>query len=99
MLGVPVSPTKGKNKESRKMRTKSRAGVLIGLFLLAGAARASAQKVTPAEKDKALQYLGNTKKNWLEATKRLSEAQGDFKAAPGRLAGAQGMEDTRASKG
>jgi hypothetical protein len=98
MLGVPVSPTKGKNKESRKMRTKSRAGVLIGLFLLAGAARASAQEVTPAEKDKALQYLETTKKNVLEATKGLSEAQWNFKAAPDRWSVAQVMEHIAASE-
>ncbi len=80
------------------MRTKSRAGVLIGLFLLAGAARASAQEVTPAEKDKALQYLETTKKNVLEATKGLSEAQWNFKAAPDRWSVAQVMEHIAASE-
>jgi hypothetical protein len=98
MLGVPVSPTKGKNKERRKMRTKSLAGVLIGLFLLAGVATSSAQEVTPAEKDKALQYLETTKKNVLEATKGLSEAQWNFKAAPDRWSVAQVMEHIAAAE-
>jgi DinB superfamily len=80
------------------MRTKSLAGVLMGLFLLAGAATASAQEVTPAEKDKALQYLETTKKNVLEATKGLSEAQWNFKAAPDRWSVAQVMEHIAASE-
>jgi DinB superfamily len=80
------------------MRTKSLAGVLIGLFLLAGAARASAQEVTQAEKDKALQYLETTKKNVLEATKGLSEAQWNFKAAPDRWSVAQVMEHIAAAE-
>jgi len=80
------------------MRTKSLAGVLIGLFLLAGAARASAQGVTQAEKDKALQYLETTKKNVLEATKGLSEAQWNFKAAPDRWSVAQVMEHIAAAE-
>src|SRR3989442_14520612 len=74
------------------MRTKSLAGVLIALLLMAGATAASAQEVTQAEKDKALQYLETTKKNVLEATKGLSEAQWNFKPAPDRWSVAQGME-------
>lgn len=74
------------------MRTKSLAGVLIALFLMAGAAAASAQEVTQAEKDKALQYLETTKKGVLEATKGLSEAQWNFKPAPERWSVAQVME-------
>src|SRR5258708_7416248 len=56
-----------------EMRTKSMAGVLIALLLTAGAAAASGQEVTQAEKDRALQYLETTKKNVLETTKGLSE--------------------------
>src|SRR3979490_585141 len=73
------------------MRTKSLAGVLIALLLMAGATAASAQEVTQAEKDKALQYLETTKKNVLEATKGLSEAQWSFKPAPDRWSVAQVM--------
>jgi hypothetical protein len=74
------------------MRTKSLAGVLIALLLLAGAAAVRAQDVTQAEKDKALQYLETTKKNVLEATKGLSEAQWNFKPAPDRWSVAQAVE-------
>src|SRR6266849_5646975 len=80
------------------MRTKSLAGVLIALVLIAGAAAASAQEVTQAEKDKALQYLETTKKNALEATKGLSEAQWNFKSAPDRWSVAQVMEHIAASE-
>lgn len=74
------------------MRRNSLAGVLIGLCLTAGAAVAAAQEVTAAEKDRALQYLESTKKNILEATKGLSEAQWNFKAGPDRWSVAQVME-------
>src|SRR5258708_22208173 len=74
------------------MRTKSVAGLLIVLLLLAGATVAPAQEVTQAEKDRALQYLETTKKGVLEATKGLSEAQWNFKPAPDRWSVAQVME-------
>jgi hypothetical protein len=74
------------------MRTKSLVGVLIALFLMAGAAAAPAQELTQSEKDKALQYLETTKKGVLEATKGLSEAQWNFKPAPDRWSVAQVME-------
>src|SRR5438445_9001620 len=80
------------------MRTKSLAGVLSALLLMAGAATASAQEVTQAEKDKALQYLETTKKNVLEATKGLSEAQWNFKPAPDRWSVAQVMEHIAAAE-
>jgi hypothetical protein len=74
------------------MRTKSLAGVLMTLVLMGGAAAASAQDVTQAEKDRALQYLETTKKGVLDATKGLSEAQWNFKAGPDRWSVAQVME-------
>src|SRR6266849_3266460 len=80
------------------MRTKSLAGVLIALLLIAGATAASAQEVSQAEKDKALQYLETTKKNVLEATKGLSEAQWNFKSAPDRWSVAQVMEHIAAAE-
>src|SRR5207245_4124993 len=84
-------PTGVKKKEKAKMKTKSLAGVLIALLLVAGAAAASAQEVTQAEKDRALQYLETTKKNVLEATKGLSEKQWNFKHEPDRWSVAQVM--------
>jgi len=68
------------------------------MLLLAGAGAASAQEVTPAEKDRALQYLESTKKNVLEATKGLSEAQWNFKPAPDRWSVAQVMEHIAAAE-
>jgi DinB family protein len=80
------------------MRTKSVAGLLIALLLLAGAAIASAQEVTQAEKDRAVQYLESTKKGVLESTKGLSEAQWNFKPAPDRWSVAQVMEHIAAAE-
>lgn len=80
------------------MRSKSLAGVLMAMVLMAGAAVVSAQEVTPAEKDRALQYLEATKKGVLEATKGLSEAQWNFKAGPDRWSVAQVMEHIAAAE-
>src|SRR5436190_21696882 len=107
MLQIPVSPIADEkvgrsavanDKERKKMRTKSLVGVLIALLLMAGAAAVSAQDVTQAEKDKALQYLETTKKNVLEATKGLSEAQWNFKPAADRWSVAQVMEHIAAAE-
>jgi uncharacterized damage-inducible protein DinB len=89
---------KPKKGEKRKMRTKSLAGGLIALLLTAAATAVQAQEVTQAEKDRALQYLESTKKNILEATKGLSEAQWNFKAAPDRWSVAQVMEHIAATE-
>lgn len=80
------------------MRKKSLAGTFVALFLFAGAAAASAQEVTQAEKDRALQYLETTRKNVLEATKGLSDAQWSFKPAPDRWSVAQVMEHIAAAE-
>src|SRR5712692_11149752 len=80
------------------MRTKSIAGVLMALLLMAAATVASAQEVTQAEKDRALQYLETTKKGVLEATKGLSEAQWNFKPASDRWSVAQVMEHIAAAE-
>src|SRR5215469_7930149 len=81
------------------MRKKSLAGTLAALFFLAAAATAvRAQEVTPAEKDRALQYLETTKKGVLEATKGLSEAQWNFKPATDRWSVAQVMEHIAAAE-
>jgi hypothetical protein len=80
------------------MRTKSLAGVLIALLMMAVATAASAQEVTQAEKDKALQYLETTKRGVLEATKGLSDAQWNFKPAPDRWSVAQVTEHIAAAE-
>jgi hypothetical protein len=80
------------------MRTRSLAGVLIALLLMAGATAAHAQELTQADKDHAMQYLETTKKNVLEATKGLSDAQWNFKPAPDRWSVAQVMEHIAAAE-
>jgi hypothetical protein len=80
------------------MWTKFVAGMLMALLLIAGATVASAQEVTQAEKDRALQYLESTKKGVLEATKGLSEAQWNFKPAPDRWSVAQVTEHIAAAE-
>ena len=80
------------------MRTKSLAGALFALLLMVGAVAASAQEVTQAEKDKALQYLETTKKNVLESTKSLSEAHWNYKPAPDRWSVAQMVEHIAAAE-
>jgi|SRR6516162_4996795 hypothetical protein len=80
------------------MRNKCLTGALVALFLITGAAGTTAQELTPAEKERALQYLESTKKNVLEATKGLSEAQWNFKSAPDRWSVAQVMEHIAASE-
>ena len=80
------------------MRSKSPAVLFIALLMMAGAVAASAQEITQAEKDKALQYLETTKKSVLEATKGLSEAQWNFKPAPDRWSVAQVMEHIAAAE-
>jgi hypothetical protein len=80
------------------MKKKSLAGVLVALLLMAGAAAASAQEVTQADKDRALKYLETTKQGVLDATKGLSEAQWNFKPAPDRWSVAQVMEHIAAAE-
>jgi hypothetical protein len=85
-------------KKEKNMRVNLLRGVLFPLLLTAGAAAASAQELTQGEKDRALQYLEATKKNVLEATKGLSDAQWSFKPAPDRWSVAQVMEHIAAAE-
>jgi len=71
---------------------------MIVVLALAGAASAKAQDVSPADKDRALQYLESTKKGVLEATKGLSDAQWNFKPAPDRWSVAEVMEHLAAAE-
>jgi DinB superfamily len=77
-----------------------RAGAVIVAMALAmaGAASANAQDVSQADKDRALQYLESTKKGVLDATKGLSDAQWNFKAAPDRWSVAEVMEHLAAAE-
>lgn len=68
------------------------------VLLLIIATSVSAQQLTQAEKDRALQYLESTKANLLEATKGLTQTQWDFKPASDRWSIAQVMEHIAASE-
>lgn len=80
------------------MKRKWLGGLLAALLMMAGTAATCAQEVTQAEKDRALQYLETTKKNVLETTKGLSEAQWNFKPAADRWSVAQVMEHIAAAE-
>jgi hypothetical protein len=75
-----------------------RAVAAIAVLACAGAAAARAQEVTPADKDRAIQYLEKTKQGVLDATKGLSEAQWNFKPGPDRWSIAQVMEHIAAAE-
>jgi len=80
------------------MCNKSLIGIFVALLLVTCAVATSAQEVTPAERDRALQYLESTKKNVLETTKGLSQAQWNFKPTPDRWSVAEVMEHIAASE-
>jgi len=75
-----------------------RAAAAIGLFAGFGAGAAFAQEVTQADKDRAVQYLEQTKQGVLDATKGLSDAQWNFKPGPDRWSIAQVMEHIAAAE-
>jgi hypothetical protein len=75
-----------------------RAGAALAVLLFSGGTAVRAQEVTPAEKERALQYLESTKKGVLDATKGLSEAQWNFKAGPDRWSVAQVIEHIAAAE-
>ena|SRR5258708_7302604 len=80
------------------MRNRSVNCILIAVLALTRVAAISAQELTQAEKEHALQYLESTRKAVLDATKGLSEAQWNFKPGPDRWSVAQVMEHIAASE-
>jgi len=72
------------------------AGVVICAALASG--NALAQDATPADKEKALAALETSKKGVLDATKGLSQAQWNFKAAPDKWSVAECMEHIAAAE-
>ena len=80
------------------MRNRSLNHMLIAVLAVIGVAASSAQELMQADKEHALQYLESTKKEVLDATKGLSEAQWKFKPAPDRWSVAQVMEHIAASE-
>jgi hypothetical protein len=86
------------DKENAQMRNQSLNCMLIAVLAVAGGTAISAQELTQADKEHALQYLESTKKDVLDATKGLSEAQWNFKPGPNRWSVAQVMEHISASE-
>jgi hypothetical protein len=80
------------------MRNRSLNCILIAVLALTGAAANSAQELTQAEKKHALKYLESTKKDVVDPTKGLSEAQWNFKPGPDRWSVAQVMEHIAAAE-
>lgn len=68
------------------------------LLLTVIAASAHAQTLSQADLDRGLQYLESTKKNIVEATRGLSEAQWNFKSSPFKWSAAQVIEHIAASE-
>ena len=72
---------------------------LISLLLfLSSSLAAHAQSLTQADRDKALQYLESTRQGVIDATKGLSPAQWNFKAAPDRWSVAECVEHIAAAE-
>ena len=66
------------------------------LFLVLGGAEA--QTLSQADRDRGVQYLETTRKNIIDATRGLSEAQWNFKPTPFRWSVAQVIEHIAASE-
>ena len=75
-----------------------RAAAAIAILACTGATLVRAQEVTPAEKERTIQYLESTKKGVLDATRGLSDAQWNFKPGPDRWSIAQVMEHIAAAE-
>jgi len=65
---------------------------LAALLPLCFAARGFSQELTPAEKEKALQYLADTRNSLSQAVQGLSDAQWKFKPGPDRWSVAEVVE-------
>jgi hypothetical protein len=72
-------------------------GAVLGALLLM-LSHAEAQTLSQADLDRGLQYLETTKKNIVDATRGLSDAQWNFKPSPFKWSVAQVMEHIAASE-
>ena len=77
---------------------KSLSAILGTLVLIACALDAKAQSLSQADLDRGLQYLETTKKNIVDATRGLSDAQWNFKPSVFKWSVAQVMEHIAASE-
>jgi len=72
--------------------------ILATLVLIASVTNAKGQSVAQADLDRGLQYLETTKKNIIDATRGLSDAQWNFRASPFKWSVAQCMEHIAAAE-
>lgn len=72
--------------------------VICCTFVMFCTGSARAQQLSQTDKDKALQLLESTRKDVLDATKGLSDAQWNFKIAPDRWSVAECMEHIAAAE-
>jgi DinB family protein len=70
----------------------------LSAALLLLTAVAYAQTLTPADRERAMQYLESTRQGVLQATAGLSEAQWNFKSAPDRWSVAEVTEHIAAAE-
>jgi hypothetical protein len=78
---------------------KKLSGAILGIvMLIANLGAAKAQTLSQADLDRGLQYLETTKKNIVDATRGLSEAQWNFKPSVFKWSVAQVMEHIAASE-
>jgi hypothetical protein len=78
---------------------KKLSSAILGiLVLIASGASVRAQTLSQADLDRGLQYLETTKKNIVDATRGLSEAQWNFKPSVFKWSVAQVMEHIAASE-
>ena len=72
---------------------------IVGVLLLTmGGEHTTAQTLSQADLDRGLQYLETTKKNIVDATRGLSDAQWNFKPSPFKWSVAQVMEHIAAAE-
>ena len=72
--------------------------VICCTFIMSCSGSARAQQLSQTDKDKALQLLESTRKDVLDATKGLSDAQWNFKIVPDRWSAAECIEHIAAAE-
>jgi hypothetical protein len=80
------------------MRNIVKQGLVLILVAACLGVAVQAQTLTQADRDKAMRYLESTRKGVVDATKGLSPAQWNFKAAPDRWSVAEVTEHIAAAE-
>lgn len=80
------------------MRNRVKHCVVLVLVTVCLGIGVQAQTLTPADRDKAMKYLESTRQGVVDATKGLSQAQWNFKAAPDKWSVAEVTEHIAAAE-